>query len=310
MKRPGGNKMKAAMDDWLPFLHIAPDTKEKLWDVSAATIDRLLKPIKAQLRRKENTGTKPAAAEIKAKIPLKPLGSLPTIVGYLEIDTVAHCGESLAGEFMWSVCAVDLKSRWTETRAVWTKDSYRIKEALESIEAALPYDLRGIFSDCGTEFINAEVFEQFANRPDRSAPVEMGHARPYHKNDQAFVEQKNNTHVRCHLGYGRLDYKALLDRVNSLYEDWCTLNNFFIPQVQLIEKERHGSRVRRFYTEPETPFSRLMRDPRVPDDVEVKLTRQKCALNPMTLSRNVKEKVSYIMRTMEIHQALRGRAAA
>jgi hypothetical protein len=310
MKRPGGKKMQAAMDDWLPFLDFRPEVKEKMWRISASQIDRLLKPIKALLKRKENTGTRPAPPEIRTKIPLKPLGSLPSVVGYLEVDTVAHCGDSLSGEFMWSLTGVDLKSRWTEVRAVWTKDSYRIKEALESIEQGLPFELKGFYSDCGSEFINSVVYEQFANASHRSKKLEMGHGRSYHKNDQAFVEQKNNTHVRQLLGYGRLDYKALLVRVNSLYEDWCALNNFFMPQVQLIEKERVGSRLRRFYSEPETPFSRILRDPQVPESVKCELRRKKCTLNPVALSRTIKEKVAYIMRTMDIHQSQRGRAAA
>ncbi len=162
MGRVGGRNIRAAMLDWLPFYEADVPTKQRLFNISASGIDRLLKPVRAHWRRTNNSGTRSAKNRFKSEVPLRPLGGVFSVVGFIEVDTVAHCGDTQAGNFFWTLTAVEMKTRWTEIRPVWRKEKLGIR-----------------------------------------LPLEIGRSRPFHKNDQAFVEQKNNTHVRHLMGYGR-----------------------------------------------------------------------------------------------------------
>ena len=310
MGRVGGRKMRAAMADWLPFYTCEQEVKQRLYDISSSELDRLLKPIRATWRRQSNTGTRPAKNRFKTEVPLKPLGKPPTTPGFIEIDTVAHCGESLSGHFFWTLTAVDLKTRWTEIRAVWRKTSNHIVQALGDIESKVPFKLLGMYCDCGSEFLNAHVVNGFAKDPRRDVPLMMGRSRPYHKNDQAFVEQKNNTHVRQLLGYGRIGQSSLKGQLDLLFEDWCELQNFFTPQVSLLRKERVGSKIKRFHGEPQTPFDRILASTDVSALVKNDLIEQKKTLNPFVLRERISKRLASLHRLLDTDHGHRGRASA
>lgn len=310
LDKAGGRKLKAAMPLWLPNFDCPLSAKRELLAISASEIDRLLKPVRAQARREGNTGTKPAASRIKTSVPIRPQGAPAQAPGQIEADTVAHCGGSLSGAFFWTLTATDLFSRWTECRAVWNKEGKRVKAALDDIESKLPFRMSAFFTDGGTEFLNADVVEGFCRDKRREEPIFMARGRPKKKNDQAYVEQKNNTHVRHLLGYGRLDLGRLQGVLDELYVDWCLKQNHFVPQVSLQSKERNGARIKRRYSPPQTPFERLMSHADVGMEQKGRLLDEHRELCPFELNRRIRSRLKYIHRLLDIEANLQGRAAS
>ena len=212
-----GKRLKAALAEWLPHYEkeygaLQQPFKEKLAVISAASIDRLLAPVRAKARPKGRGGTKPGRW-LKNQIPLATEQWDEQRPGFMEADTVAHCGDSLQGDFIWSLCFTDLATGWTELRAVWNKGSHGVREAVHQIEAKLPFSIPGFDCDNGSEFLNHHLWHYFARR---TKPVQFTRSRPYHKNDNAHVEQKNWTHVRCLLGYDRLENQKSLQVESTL----------------------------------------------------------------------------------------------
>ena len=192
MGRLNSKKMKSAMPYWLNFYEDADESMKRLLKtISASTIDRHLAEFREKTRRRGLSATSPSL--IKNKIPLKLLDETVNAPGYIEADTVAHCGTSLAGDFINTLTMTDLYSGWTENRAVWKKESRTVMGAIKSIERALPFYVTGFASDNGNEFLNHDLHSYFFNRKNR---VDFVRRRPYKKNDNAHVEQKSWTHVR------------------------------------------------------------------------------------------------------------------
>jgi hypothetical protein len=193
-------------------------------------------------------------------IPIKTEHWDVTLPGYLEIDLVSHSGASAAGEFLYTLDCVDIATGWVERQAVMGKGQHGIVEALRQIEQRLPFRLRGIDSDNGSEFINAHLFNFCQQRPQDQS-VQFTRSRPYKKDDNAHVEQKNWTHVRKLLGWERYDSAEALQRINSLYEKLRIFQNSFQPSMKLSRKIRKGSRVMRRYDQPATPLQRALQSP-------------------------------------------------
>lgn len=297
-------KMVAAIPIWLPFYR-GPELTDKqrnlLLRISSSSIDRCLKKFKEQ---RGLSGTE--RSSFKTMIPLQLLKSEElTVPGYIEADTVAHCGTSLLGQFAWSLTMTDLYSGWTENRSVWTKEAYPVMNAIRDIETNLPFFIHGFASDNGTEFINNEVLEYFKNRKD--VPVEFIRRRPYKKNDNAHVEQKNWTHVRQVFGYDRIDNKYLVNLMNEIYKIyWNPLLNFFTPSLKLEEKTRIGGRIKKKHSRAQTPYQRLMASKTLTLDQRDKLKREFESLNPFKMRRLLDEKLKEFYRIIDT----RGRRAA
>jgi hypothetical protein len=190
--------------------------------------------------------------------------------GWVEADTVAHCGESMAGDFCWSLTVTDVHTQWTETRAIWNKGQHEVLRRIEEIEKTLAFPILGFDSDNGGEFLNWHLRDYFL---EREKPVAFTRSRPYRKNDNARVEQKNWTHVRQLVGYGRLGDPMQAERLNELYsKEWGWFRNFFCPTMKHLRTEVEGSRKRRVYDKPQTPFERLKAcagvDPKKIEDLE------------------------------------------
>ena len=284
-----GKRLKAALPHWLPHYEreygaLSKTVQNKLFTISAATIDRLLEPVRAKTRTKGRGGTKPGRW-LKNQIPLKTDQWDERRPGFMEADTVAHCGDSLEGDFIWSLCFTDLATGWTELRAVWNKGSHGVMEAVREIEAELPFAILGFDCDNGSEFLNHHLWRYFARRKE---PVQFTRSRPYHKNDNAHVEQKNWTHVRCLLGYQRLENPELLGPINALYRyAWALYHNHFCPSVKLVEKRREGARQIKRYDYPKTPYQRLSQSGVLDEQTRVALEQQHAALNPFALKQAV-----------------------
>jgi hypothetical protein len=216
--------------------------------------------------------------------------------GFTEIDLVAHCGNCAEGDFANTLTQDDVFTQWVERRCVLGKSQEVVCIAVDDARRELPFDLLGVDSDNGSEFINDHLYRYCKGDPDKKrAPVQMTRGRPYKKDDNAHVEQKNWTHVRKPLGYGRFDTQAAVDAINDLYRNelrW--FQNLFLPSAKLIAKVRVGSKLRRRYDTPKTPFQRVL-DSGHGDPVKIAaLRRLRDELNPFELSRIIDRKLERI----------------
>lgn len=294
-------KLKAAIPLWLPsyqeeYGNISGSETKKLLAISSATIDRLLKPYRAAYI-KGKTGTRPGTM-LKKHIPIKTTNWDVTQPGFIEADTVAHCGNSLEGQFVWSLTYTDIMSGWTENRAVWGRGAINVIEQTKDVESRLIFPILGFDCDNGSEFLNYHLVRYFTDRP--IAPVSFTRSRPYHKNDNAFVEQKNWTHVRQLLGYERFDKRELMPVINDLYaNEWSLFNNFFRPNMKLIKKIRVNSKYVKYYDKPKTSCQRLIESSLISDDAKSYLRNTLVSLNPFSLKKQIEIKLRIIFNTLK-----------
>ena len=252
---PWSLRLQALLPTWLPWAtrrwKISREVADRLRTMSPRQMDRCLHPFRRELRKRQYGRTKPGRL-LKHQIPLKTDRWDVQTPGFTEIDLVAHSGDRADGEFIHSLNVTDIHTTWVETRAVMGKSQHHVQEALEHLRQALPFRLRGIDSDNGSEFINHHLRGYCATHA-----IQFTRGRPYKKDDNAHIEQKNWTHVRKLLGYVRYDSAASLAAINALYADLRLLQNLFLPSVKLIEKRRVGARLRRRYDAPRTPLERV-----------------------------------------------------
>jgi hypothetical protein len=295
-------KLKAALPLWLPFYEdenelLLPDVKQKLLAMSPATIDRLLKPLRA-IYKKGRCSTKPGTL-LKNQIPIKTHNWDVTKPGFFEADTVAHCGNSMAGDFVFSLTFTDIFSGWTENRAVWGRGSQGVLRQITNIEEKIAFPILGFDCDNGSEFLNYHLVRYFTVRPN--TPVQFTRSRPYRKNDNAFVEQKNWTHVRQLLGYDRFDKPELVPIINDLYiNEWSLFTNYFCPTLKLKEKVRINSRYVKRYELPQTPYQRLLNSSDVSDEAKRSLETVYNSLNPFILKRMIDDKLKAIFHIVRL----------
>lgn len=295
-------RLKAALALWLPHYEknhgaLKPRVRRKLLAISRSTIDRLLAPVRVKYRGKGLSGTKPGSL-LKNQIAIRTDNWDIQRPGFLEADSVAHCGESLAGNFVWSVVFTDICTGWTHTRAVWNKGAEGVKKQTADVEQKLPFELLGFDCDNGGEFLNYHLLSYLQ---DRNQPVQFTRSRPYHKNDNAHVEQKNWTHVRQFLGYDRFENPAIVDRLNDLYsQEWDAYQNFFRPSVKLIEKKRIGSQYRKRYDEPRTPYQRVLAAAEVTADQRARLKTQFDQLDPFELKKTIERKLKSVFAAAKV----------
>lgn len=302
-------KLAAAIPLWLPFYDDAYEPlteaiKEQLQQLSPATIDRLLKPTRLQTKGKGLSGTQPGSL-LRNQIPIRTHAWDITQPGFMEADTVAHCGNSLAGNFVWSLTMTDYLSGWTECRATWNKGAHGVLEQIQSVEKGLPFELKGFDCDNGSEFLNYHLIRYFQKRPKG---VHFTRSRPYKKNDNAHVEQKNWTHVRQLFGYDRLDKPILVGLMNDLYQnEWSLLQNYFCPTMKLKHKQRINSKYKRQYHQPETPYQRLMASDHIDQTSKHTLKTRYDALNPFTLQQQIQQKLKHIFKHIKVTSNVRQR---
>jgi hypothetical protein len=285
---PCGKRLVAALGDTIKALEkhgeikLEPDIRAKLLRMSPSTADRLLSGERKKLELKSRSRTRPGSL-LKHKIPVRTFADWDDCkVGFMEIDLVGHDGGNPRGDYCQSLDATDVASGWNEQRAIKNKAQKWTFEALEEIRGRLPFELLGLDSDNGGEFINAHLYEYC-----EAEEITFTRGRPYHKNDGCYVEQKNYTSVRRNVGYMRYDTDEELAILNELYDVLRLYGNFFLPQAKLIEKTRDGSKVTRRYDEPRTPYRRLLDSPDVAETTKRKLKRQYARLNPAELKRRI-----------------------
>lgn len=288
MNKICSKKLVAAMPLWIE--HYGPldsKTKKLLLNVSSSTVDRLFK--KHRIRKRTHSSTVPSM--FKTKIPLELLDKSITYPGFVEADTVVHCGQSMAGEYAVTLTVTDVYSGWTENRASWTKSSFQIAQSIMEIENELPFNMVGFATDNGSEFLNYRIKKYFEE--NRKNKIKFVRRRPYKKNDNAHVEQKNWTHVRQLFGYDRIDQYELIELMNDIYANyWNPLQNFFIPTMKLKEKIRHGGKVKKRFEDLKTPFQRVMDSDKVSDESKEILRSSIKGLNPFKLKATLDERLN------------------
>jgi hypothetical protein len=294
-------RLKAALPLWLPFYEqehgpLVEAVRKKLLQISAASIDRLLKKERARYRGKGLCGTRPGGL-LKHQILIRTDNDDVDRPGFLEADTVAHCGNSLAGDFIWSITFTDIFCQWTENRATWNKGAEGVLGQVKDVEANLPFELLGFVVDNGSEFLGFHLWRYLLDRP---RPVPLTRSRPYRKNDQAHVEQKNWTHVRQLLGYQRLEQPELVPLINELYRTWGLLHNFFCPNLKLLSKTRKGAKTIRKYSPPQTPYQRLLESKHLSQEQKQKLPNRFHQLNPLQLKREIEQKLKLVLNKVQM----------
>jgi hypothetical protein len=293
---PCSKRLQALLPLWLPgyvqsFGFLSPEVSQALLLISPATIDRLLLPIRSHYKKRGRSTTKPGTL-LRNQIPIQTNQWDESRPGFLEADTVAHCGSSLLGMFALTLDCTDIATGWTEQRAVWGKGQSAILDQIRHIEFSLPFPLLGFDSDNGSEFLNHHLFRHFANRKQ---PIQFTRSRSYHKQDNAHVEQKNWTHVRQWIGYDRIDNPHSVPLLNDLYtQEWRLFHNFFCPSVKLLQKERIGSKTLKHHDSPKTPYQRVLESPLISPQVKQSLSKQLESLNPFVLRKIINEKLKNI----------------
>jgi hypothetical protein len=290
-------RLKAVISLWLPWYakedkKLSKENVELLRKISPATIDRLLSKFRKRYSKRGLCTTKPGGL-LRELVPIKTDQWNENRPGYVEVDTVAHCGNSTAGDFVYTLNMVDIATGWTSQRAVWGKGEMGIFQAIRDIESHIPFSILGFDCDNGGELLNWRLLRYFKNR---SRPVSYTRSRAYRKNDNSHIEEKNWTIVRQYIGYDRLEKFAMVEMLNDLYRNEMNyFLNFFISSAKLLKKQRIGSKIKKIHEKPKTPFVKLWESEYVDEKTKMRLYKLSNMLNPFELQRAIKQKIKRIL---------------
>ena len=287
---PCSQRLKALLPLWLPWAQkrfpLSAQLQKQLLSISPSTIDRRLKAKRRLLKKRLYGRTKPGTL-LKHHIPIKTDSWNVTAPGFTETDLVSHSGNSEQGEFVHSLNVTDIHSTWVESRAVMGKGQAGVLDAMKAIEQALPFKLLGIDSDNGSEFINYHL-KAFCDQKK----IQFTRGRPYKKDDNAHIEQKNWTHVRKIFGYLRYDSFPVQQAINDLYRNELrTFQNLFLPSMKLLSKSRVGSKLKRRYDKPKTPLERVAACPQADPLKLAELKKLRDATDPFDLAKTIEQKL-------------------
>lgn len=262
-------------------LSLTSEVREKLLQISPATMDRLL----ADVRRTGQRGmgaTRPGAL-LKHQIPIRTFADWNDLKpGFLEVDLVAHCGTSTGGAYLSALTVTDVATGWTECLALLSHDQVEVLQALKQARGLMPFPWLGLDTDNGSEFINYELLN-FC----REEQLTFTRSRPYKKNDQCHVEQKNGSVVRRTVGYDRFEGPAARHQMAALYGVLRLYVNFFQPSLKLVSKHREGSKVTKKYDRAQTPYQRVLASEDISEEAKTLLRAQYQQLDPISLLRQL-----------------------
>ena len=267
-------------------IKLSKDTKELLLKISSASLDRCLRPIRIKSPHGSST-TKPGSL-LKNLIPVRTFTEWDAErPGFMEIDLVAHCGNTTEGQFLNTLTCTDISTGWTDVTALPHRSQEAVSEAIQRMRQRLPFPLLGIDSDNGSEFINDLLYRYCLDQK-----ITFTRSRPYKKNDQAHVEQKNWSVVRHTVGYDRWETEQELALLESIYDDLRLYINFFQPSVKLIAKERIGNQTVKRYDPAKTPYQRVIERKDISVEAKARLANIYVQLNPAELRRQIDQKVA------------------
>ncbi len=266
--------------------HINASLESELCRMSVSTIDRLLRPYRRLGGRRGLSTTKPGSL-LRSCIPIRTFADWQeNKPGFVEIDLVAHCGESTEDFYLNTLCAVDVATGWTECLPVWGKGQGRVKASVHRARQRLPFPLLGIDSDNGSEFINQSFYTYC-----KDENITFTRSRPYKKNDSCHVEQKNGNIVRRMVGYDRYNSKAAYECLDRLYYSLRLYVNFFQPVLKLQKKTRIDAKVKKVYDEAKTPYQRVLASPHVSQESKDRLTKLYGTLDPVKLQKSLEQRL-------------------
>ena len=303
-QQPCGRRLAALLPEWLPAYEtdhrrLDSDLRRALLAVSAATLDRLLAPVRAVVARSTRCGTRPGSV-LRQEIAIRSGPWDETQPGWLEVDTVALCGGCLDDGHGWIFDGVDIYSDWAVLRGLRNRGQHETLEQLQDIEAHLPFRWRGMDSDNGGEFLNWHVADWLRGRPH---PVQLSRSRPYRKNDNAHIEQRNYSRVRQWFGYERYDAPEVFGLINALCRSALEpFLNHCLPTMKLAQKRRDGSRVVRVYGPAQTPYARLLASAAVSRQQKAWLRAEHARLNPFQLERDIQRQLRVIEKSRRAPQ--------
>jgi len=269
-----------------PAFGVTEEVERQLLSISSSTVDRRLRSKRLNMQLLPKRSHTKRGPMLKSQIPVRVYWPIEDqVAGYFEIDTVHHCAETTYGEYCLTLTAVDVSSGWVYIRPLRNKARRWVLERLEELQHTHPFPLCGIDSDSGSEFINDWIVN-WASQNN----IHFTRGRSCHKNDNCYVEQKNDTCVRQYVGYLRYDTQQEYEALEELYEVLCPLLNYFIPTAKLISKERHTATIKKLYEQPnKTPYQRLLTDSTLSDEIKQRLTAIYLCLNPIELQARVNE---------------------
>jgi hypothetical protein len=287
MEQPCGKRLKDTLPLWAGFFEGTEKAVcEKRLSMSSASMDRLLRTVKTGGAKKRLPPRSNAA--IQARVEIRAESWNTKEAGWTEADTVAHCGGDLGGSFIWTLTSVDIASGWTEIRASWNRGQHATRQGLEEIARAQPFDLKGVDSDNGAEFLNCHLCDWL-----REQGVHQTRSRPCRKNDQAHVEQKNCTPVRLLPGYDRLEHPELIAPLNELLRAWSLWRNLHCVTGEQISKHREGSRqIRRHARTSRTPAQRLLDGKSLAATQREWIETQQQAHNPFAMKKEIEAQLA------------------
>lgn len=270
-------------------LPISREAEKQLLDMSPSTIDRVLHPLRLRVKRRPFSTTRPGSL-LKTAIPIRTFSDwTEQKPGFLEIDLVAHCGESAGGFYLYTLSTVDVATGWQECAPVWGKSQSRVGSAVHHLRERLPFCLLGLDSDNGGEFINYGLFEYCQRHR-----INFTRSRSYKKNDSCHIEQKNWSVVRRLVGYDRFTSKAAFAALKDVYEAARLYVNFFQPNLKLLRKSRQGARVHKVYDTAQTPYQRLLKCGALAEGKRRELAMIYNALDPVVLRRQMEERLEHL----------------
>jgi len=301
-EQPCGTRLKETLPLWMASYEkhcgrLPVKVRTRVLACSARQLDRITAPHRMEDQARSGRKTGRLSHRLKQSVPIR-CGSWDVDrPGWMEADTVSHGGGSSSGVFLWTLTLTDIHTGWTELAPLWGNSGGEVCLALRGIEGRMPFIMEGFDCDNGSEFLN-EALEKYLL--ERHRRVEWTRSRAYKKNDQAHVEQKNFTHVRQLIGYGRLADPGLKKLVADLYKTaWLPLRNYFTPTMKLIEKHREQGKYRKTYDTPQTPCDRLLACPHVSASTKRRLKKQRAALDPIELSGLLEEKLAVLFAEVE-----------
>jgi len=298
---PCSTILQASIIDYLPHLKkrypIDAVTEQQLLSISASTIERRLHKRKKALLMRIQSTTKPNRP-LYSRVPIKTSSRRIKTPGHLELDTVAHCGFSNSGIYLHTLNSIDIALGWNGKRAVLSKGAKGVFDATTQLIDESPVTIHELDIDNGDELLNYHMIDYC-----EATGIQLSRSRPYHKNDQAHIEQKNRTHVRNIFGRVRLDTQHVCDLMNDLYKNELMLyHNFFKPSQKLMAKTFVGSKtIRTFEKVPMTPYKRVLKSRSIPKETKGRLTKTFHALDPFELKKTINKKLTRIFNAQHIH---------
>jgi hypothetical protein len=283
---PCGKRLKAMVPEMLPWHEVhfgvlESTLRAKVLKVSAAQIDRMLGRERPPGRRRPRAGS-----EARSQVPLRERPATATEPGWMQADTVWHCGTSTAGTFVCSLLMTCTFSHWTVTRATWNHSDRVVHGRIREAEQSLPFAILGCHTDNGGEFLNHLLIRYFRDRP---VAVQQTRSRPYCKNDNAHAEERNRRKIRDFIGYERMGHAELAEMLDALLQQWSLWSNLFVPTGKLLSKERIGSRVIKKHEKPQTPCQRLLGSPAVSETNKAALRQLMVRTDPIVMRREINQ---------------------